>query len=124
MKAESLKQWRRLRRRRQLILMAAGAAIVLAAIAAAAWFLFLRPGGLSQSSSNTTRLPPAATSSASPLDLPPPDLLRPIAPEEALKENAERPFSGRPDTAAAPFNLKTEAKSRERAIECMTQALY
>lgn len=124
MKAESLKQWRRLRRRRQLILVAAGAAIILAAIAAAAWFVFLRPGGLSPAQSNTTRLPPAATSAVSPLDLPPPDLLRPIAPEEALKENAERPFSGRPDTAASPFNLKADAKSRDRAIECMTQAVY
>jgi spore germination cell wall hydrolase CwlJ-like protein len=123
-KAESLKQWRRLRRRRRLILMAAGGAIILAAIAAAAWFIFLRPGGLSLPQSNTTRLPPAATSAVSPLDLPPPDLLRPIAPEEALKENAARPFSGRPDTAAAPFNLKTDAKSRDRAFECMTQAVY
>ena len=69
MKAESLKQWRRMRRRRRLLLLAAGATILLAAIAAAAWFVFLRPAGLSPSRSNTTQLPPAATSAVSPLDL-------------------------------------------------------
>ena len=124
MKAESLKQWRRMRMRRRRTVVGIGLAIVLAAAAAAVWFFFLRPDGRSAAQSNTTRLPPAVTSAASPLDLPPPDLLRPIDPEEALKENAERPFSGRPDTPAAPFTLKTDAGSRERALQCMTQAIY
>jgi spore germination cell wall hydrolase CwlJ-like protein len=124
MKAESLKQWRRLRRRRRLIIGAAGAAFVLAIVGIAVWFAFFRPDARSVSQSNTTRLPRAATSAASPLDLPPPDLLRPIAPEEALKENAERPFSGRADTAAAPFTLKADVRGRDRALECLTQAVY
>jgi len=98
---------------------------VIAVIAAAiVLFLLLRPNTLTVSSTRTAKLPPAASASPSPLNLPPPDLLRPIAPEEAMKENAERPFSGRPDTAAAAFSLKTDDKSGARALECMTQAVY
>ena len=61
---------------------------------------------------------------ATPLNLPPPDLLRPLSPEEAAKENAERPFVKRPDTAAAKFVLKAGAGDRERALTCLTQAVY
>jgi hypothetical protein len=58
------------------------------------------------------------------LNLPPPDLYRPITPEEAIKENAERAFSGRPDTPASPFKLGADAGTRDRALECLTQAVY
>jgi hypothetical protein len=64
---------------------------------------------------------PAAVPS---LGLPAPDLVRSITPEEALKENAERAFSNRPDTPAATFVIRTSATSYERALECMTQAIY
>ena len=57
-------------------------------------------------------------------NLPPPDLLRPLSPEEATKENAERPFVDRPDSAAGKFVLKTNAEDRERALTCLTQAVY
>ena len=123
MKAESLRQWRRLRRRRRLIAIAAGVAIAVAVIAGAVLFFLLRPDLSASAPTKSAQLPPPK-SIASPLNLPPPDLLRPIAPEEALKENAERPFSGRPDTPAAPFRLKTDAASRDRALECLTQAVY
>ena len=56
--------------------------------------------------------------------LPPPDLLRPLTPEEAAKENAERPFAARPDTPASRFVLKTDAEDRARAITCLAQAIY
>ena len=56
--------------------------------------------------------------------LPPPDLLRPLSPEEATKENAERPFVKRPDTAAAKFVLKAGTEDRERALTCLGQAVY
>ena len=59
-----------------------------------------------------------------PLNLPPPDLLRPITPEEAAKENAERPFVKRPDTPAAKFVLKADADDRDKALNCLTQAVY
>ncbi len=58
------------------------------------------------------------------LDLPPPQLLRPITPEEAVQENAKRPFAARPDTPAAAFRLQADEASRQRALECLTQAVY
>jgi spore germination cell wall hydrolase CwlJ-like protein len=76
-------------------------------------------------SSLTEPLPPAATAAANPVvNLPPPNLLKPISPEEAAKENAERPFVNRPDTPAARFVLRTDAQDRERALNCLTQAVY
>jgi hypothetical protein len=51
-------------------------------------------------------------------------LLRPLSPEEATKENAERPFVNRPDSAASKFVLRTGAEDRERALTCLTQAIY
>lgn len=58
--------------------------------------------------------------------LPPlPNILRQIAPEEALELNASRPFSARPDEPAAKFQAE---KAREvdlgRAIGCLAQAIY
>jgi exopolysaccharide biosynthesis WecB/TagA/CpsF family protein len=61
---------------------------------------------------------------ALPLNLPPPDLLRPLSPEEAAKENAERPFVKRPDTPAGKFVLHTDADDRDRALTCLAQAVY
>lgn len=66
----------------------------------------------------------SSVSSSVRINLPPPDLYRPITPEEALAENAKREFSGRPDSAAAAFQLKADTKTRERALECLTQAVY
>ncbi len=63
-------------------------------------------------------------SASQPLGLPPPDLLRPLSPQEASKENAERPFVKRPDSAAAKFVLKTASDDRERALTCLAQAVY
>jgi len=68
-----------------------------------------------------TRLPGDA---AMPLGLPPPDLLRPLSPQEATKENAERPFVKRPDSAAGKFVLKAAPDDRDRALTCLTQAVY
>jgi len=59
-----------------------------------------------------------------PINLPPPDLLRPLSPEEATKENSERPFVKRPDSAAAKFVLKAGGDNREKALNCLTQAIY
>jgi hypothetical protein len=50
--------------------------------------------------------------------------LRPLTPEEAAKENAERPFAARPDTPAGRFVLKTDSEDRARAITCLAQAVY
>ena len=56
--------------------------------------------------------------------LPPPNLLRPLTPEEAAKENADRPFVERPDSPASRFVLRTDKEDSERALTCLTQAVY
>ena len=121
MKIDTAPQWRRIRTRQHWTI--AGICIVLLVFALALFFV-LSPGP-----SASIKLPPKktlATTASVPvsLNLPPPDLLRPISPEEALKENTERPFSGRPDTPAAGFNMKADQGSRGRALECLTQAVY
>ena len=78
--------------------------------------------GVIGSTTNRLSVPPATA--APPINLPPPDLLRPLSPEEASKENADRPFVNRPDSAASRFVLKTDESDRERAISCLTQAVY
>jgi spore germination cell wall hydrolase CwlJ-like protein len=71
----------------------------------------------------SAHVPPAANSAAA-INLPPPNLLRPLSPAEATKENADRPFVSRPDTAAARFVLHADAADRERAVTCLAQAAY
>jgi spore germination cell wall hydrolase CwlJ-like protein len=65
-----------------------------------------------------------ATNRTAVINLPPPNLLRPLSPQEATKENADRPFVSRPDTAAARFVLHADAADRERAVTCLAQAAY
>lgn len=81
-----------------------------------------RPSGNSRGT--VTEVLPAATSGRAVMDLPPPDLLRPLSPEEASKENAGRPFVSRPDTPASRFVLRTEAEDHSRAVTCLAQAVY
>jgi hypothetical protein len=59
-----------------------------------------------------------------PIVLPPPNLVRQISPEEAVKENAERPFVDRPDSPASRFVLHADAADRDRALTCLAQAVY
>ena len=72
----------------------------------------------------TQELPPPSASGVATISLPPPNLLRPLSPEEATKENSERPFVNRPDTAATRFVLKTDGDDRTRALTCLAQAVY
>jgi spore germination cell wall hydrolase CwlJ-like protein len=62
---------------------------------------------------------PAPQSAVAPLNL-----VKPLSPEEAVKENQERPFDATPDTPARQFKLSTDQNSRDKAIECLTQAVY
>ena len=124
MKVEALRQWRRLERRRRIVIVAALCAVVMLAVIAAVLLVLLpqsdaTPTGIIRKDATRT-----AISSSVRLNLPPPDLYRPITPEEAIKENAERAFSGRPDTPASPFKLDANASTRDRALECLTQAVY
>lgn len=105
------------RRRRQL----ASLALAGGALAVIGLGLLTSTGG--NRASTSARVPPAANKAAA-INLPPPNLLRPISPQEATKENAERPFVARPDTAASRFALRTDAADRERALTCLAQAVY
>jgi spore germination cell wall hydrolase CwlJ-like protein len=67
---------------------------------------------------------PAAQSIAVIKALPPPNLLKPLSPQQAAQENADRPFVSRPDTAAARFVLHTDADNRTSAVTCLAQAVY
>jgi len=59
-----------------------------------------------------------------PISLPAPNLLRPLSPNQAIQQNAERPFVNRPDTPASRFVLHADAQDRERALTCLAQAVY
>ena len=123
MKAEALRQWRHLEQRRKIMIAGACGAVLLLAVVITIVLLWqanaVGSNGLHNRSTVSTRIEPSIR-----LQLPPPDLYRPITPEEALKKNAERAFSSRPDTAASPFNLKADKATRDRALECLTQAIY
>jgi spore germination cell wall hydrolase CwlJ-like protein len=53
-----------------------------------------------------------------------PNLLKPLTPEQAVKENEERPFDAAPDSPAAKFHIHADEASRARALECLSQAVY
>ena len=65
-----------------------------------------------------TALPPAQSQVA------PLNLVRPLTPEQAVEANEDRPFSTTPDTPAKQFKLSADETSRDRAVECLTQAVY
>jgi spore germination cell wall hydrolase CwlJ-like protein len=68
------------------------------------------------------KLPPPTSAQQNDVALP--NLLKPLTAEEAVKENLERPFNATPDTPAQQFNLRTDTNSRDRAVECLAQAVY
>jgi hypothetical protein len=104
---------RRILGKASILAAAAGTAAVLAG------YLWLQPlsGRTAASGKSVTLKVPAIV-------LPPPNLLRPISPEEALKENEARPFVVRPDSPASRFVLHTDAPDKERALTCLAQAVY
>jgi spore germination cell wall hydrolase CwlJ-like protein len=105
-------------RRRVLLLVACGCAGALAVYGLAT------RNGSPHRSEVTVRIPPPQQSVAAIKALPPPNLLKPLTPEQATEENAERPFVARPDTAASRFVLKTDPDNRARALTCLAQAVY
>lgn len=100
------------------------AALVLLAITGTTAYLTTSRSGQSTPRVVQTKLPQATKVEPLPLNLPPPNMLRPLTPDQATEENAERPFVDRPDKAASKFVLSTDADDRERAITCLTQAVY
>lgn len=66
----------------------------------------------------------ASTSPAAAPPAPPPLIMQKIAPDEALKANAEIPLSTGPNPAAAPFVFKGSASARSQALQCLASAVY
>ena len=57
--------------------------------------------------------------------LPDINAIRPVAAETALQINSELPFATGPNPAARPFSFAAAGtESRERALECLTSAIY
>ena len=55
---------------------------------------------------------------------PPPMLLRQIAPDQAVKVNAEVPVALGPNPPAAPFRFKGNDAARAQALSCLSSAVY
>ena len=55
---------------------------------------------------------------------PPSMAVKPIAPEQAVKENAEIPVALGPNPVAAAFNFKGTAVAKAQALNCLTSAVY
>ena len=55
---------------------------------------------------------------------PPPLILKQIAPDQAVKVNAEIPLTGGPNPAAAAFVFKGSASARDQALTCLASAVY
>lgn len=78
-----------------------------------------KSSALRESKQASRRAPAQPASAVAPLNL-----VRPLTPEEAIKLNEEKPFNAPPDSPAKAFNLRTDENSRDRALECLTQAVY
>jgi spore germination cell wall hydrolase CwlJ-like protein len=55
---------------------------------------------------------------------PPPMIVRPIAPDQAVKVNAEIPVASGPNPVAASFNFKGSSAARAQALNCLASAVY
>jgi spore germination cell wall hydrolase CwlJ-like protein len=55
---------------------------------------------------------------------PPPMTYQQVAPQQALKINAEIPLTSGPNPAASPFVFKGSAMARAQALDCLASAVY
>lgn len=100
----------------------AGGAMLIVVIMVASFLLIGRAGHPSRYGAARTN---SVTEGRIKVALPPPDLYRPLSPEQAIAENAKRAPTARRDTPAAAFNTKAaNDEARTRALDCLTQAIY
>jgi spore germination cell wall hydrolase CwlJ-like protein len=74
--------------------------------------------GTVHSSPEVPKTSVAAPASPSPL------AVRDLAPDQALKVNAEIPVAGGPNPTAAPFKFKGGSAARGQALTCLASAVY
>jgi spore germination cell wall hydrolase CwlJ-like protein len=103
----------------------------LAARAAALWRAYPREtlgvglfGLVAAAAIATTSLSPSSQRAHAAPPAPPPMIVRPLAPDQAVKLNAEIPVIAGPNPAAAPFQFKGSAAARTQAINCLASAVY
>lgn len=75
-------------------------------------------GGAAISGSDNQPAPTAAP------PVPPPLLVRQLAPDQALEVNREIPLVKGPNPAAAAFVFKGDSSARRQALDCLTSAVY
>ena len=91
--------------------------IALALVGASAHGSYAIPetGGNAARGSVSVAVPPA----------PPPLVVRQVDPQDALRINSEIPLASGPNPPASPFSMaNASATTRDRALECLTQAIY
>src|SRR3954447_14739931 len=66
---------------------------------------------------------PSSTAGAAP-PAPPPMVVRAIAPDQAVKLNAEIPVAAGPNPTAMPFVFKGDTAARAQALSCLASAVY
>ena len=103
----------------------------LAARAAALWRAYPREtvgvglfGLVAAAAIATTSLSPTSQRPHAAPPAPPPMVVRPLAPDQAVKLNAEIPVVAGPNPAAAPFQFKGVAAARAQALNCLASAVY
>jgi spore germination cell wall hydrolase CwlJ-like protein len=109
------------RKRGRLIAAALLGLLLLAAAALGGVYVYRNQQTLGGGGTSTNS---AVAGAAAMPELSPPDLYRPLTPEEAQKLNAERPLEAVAANPAAPFKLRADEISRLRAIDCLTQTIY
>ncbi len=72
----------------------------------------------------TTTLSPTENRPQAAPPAPPPMVVRPLAPDQALKVNSEIPVAIGPNPAAAAFQFKGNAAARAQALNCLASAVY
>ena len=104
------------------------AIVCLAVLAAAVLLVSARFGALAHGAysiqspqRSDIRLVPQAAAPAPPVAM----IVKQVDPEDALRINSEIPIASGPNPAAAPFSMgKASAATRERALDCLTAAIY
>src|SRR5215213_2313730 len=78
-------------------------------------------GTIAGTAHSTPELPAARTAAA---PAPPPMIVRDLAPEQAVKLNADIPVASGPNPPATAFIFKGDKTTRARALQCLTSAIY
>jgi hypothetical protein len=81
-------------------------------------------GGLAAAVLAGTAIIPSSTIHPTVVPPPPPMVVRAIAPEQALKLNAEIPIAAGPNPTAMPFVFRGDAAARGQAVNCLASAVY